>query len=64
MTEDRKKIIDIILLEAKKMIAEKTWPVTEEELVEHLGFRGSFEFGFVCGYLCNQQRIETVLEIK
>lgn len=56
MQEERKKLLDSILEESKKMIIEKTWPVTEDELVEHSGISGSFEFGFLCDFLhCKKQ---------
>lgn len=58
MQEERKKLLDSILEESNKMVIEKTWPVTEDELVEHSGISGSFEFGFLCGFLhCKKQMI-------
>lgn len=51
MTDKRKKMLDNILAEANRMVIEKTWPVTEDELVEHPGIGSSFEFGFLCGFL-------------
>lgn len=58
MQEERKKLLDSILEESNKMVIEKTWPVTEDELVEHSGISSSFEFGFICGFLhCKKQMI-------
>ena len=51
METERKKQFDGILNKMNQMIREKSFPVTEEDVVEHPGIIGSFEFGFLCGYL-------------
>lgn len=55
--KERKELLDSILEESKKMVLDKSWPVLEDELVEHPGIRDSFEFGFLCGFLHNREQM-------
>ena len=63
MDDKRKELLDSILAKAKKMVIDETWPATEDELVEHSAIRGSFDFGFLCGYIHrNEEMMKEAVE--
>lgn len=65
MDDDRKKLLNSIIKEADKMVIDRSWPVTEEELVEHPAISNSYEFGFLCGFLhCKQQMMKDAMPRK
>lgn len=55
--EERKKVLDGLLDECKQMVLDKSWPVSEDELVEHPGIKGSFDFGYLCGSLQQRKKV-------
>lgn len=61
MDEERKRLLEGILEESKKMVVNRTWPITDDEVYECRAIRGSFEFGFLCGHLnCKENVVEKV----
>lgn len=59
--KERKVILDKLLEECKQMYIDKSWPVSEDEIVEHTGIRGSFEFGYLCGSLHQRNKITSLV---
>ena len=56
MTDERKKLLQELIKEAREVALRKEWAVTEDELI---GCRemGSFEFGYACGVLALADKI-------
>lgn len=64
MTEKRKKLIDKLLAKVYKMNVDRTWPITEDELINHPDLGNSFDFGFLCGYILRDREIKNKYNIR
>lgn len=62
MNDERKKLLNSILEDAKKMTIEESWPVSEDETVERVS--SSFDFGFLCGFLHCKKKMTKDAKIK
>ena len=51
----REETLGELLKACRQMLVDKSWPVTEEELVKY--HNSSFEFGFACGALWQREVI-------
>ena len=55
--EEIKHLLEV----SRQMIVDKTWPITEDEVVEFIS--SSFEFGFVCGALWKKRHDQETIEL-